>query len=115
MKTPVTRSFTLALAALAAWGVLTALADKPEHKTARADFDTSPPGADPMHDSAGNPAVAPEACCGQSCIWTVKPTVRSLAMSVPLPFPVRSVSNGDTPGQPAKGAAFAGAMQFTTD
>ncbi len=55
MKT--TRLLSCALVALTSWGVFTALADQPQHKTERTSFDTSFPAADPVYDSAGNPAV----------------------------------------------------------
>ena len=57
-KTLLRHSFALALAALAVWGVFTAQADKPANKTAHTSFDITTPAADPVYDSAGNPAVA---------------------------------------------------------
>ena len=58
MKTTLRRSLPIALAAITALGVFTAHADQPEHKNVRTTFDTAVPVADPVYDSAGNPAVA---------------------------------------------------------
>ena len=58
MKTTLRRSFPIALAVLTALGVFSAHANQPQHKTQRTSFDTSVPAADPVYDSAGNPAVA---------------------------------------------------------
>ena len=81
MKTTLRLSLAVALAALIACGVLTANAgpfagtwpqrghvafpnhradghQQREHKTVRTIFDTTVPAADPVYDSAGNPAVA---------------------------------------------------------
>ena len=58
VKPALTHSFALALAALAVLGVLTAQADKPANKTVHSSFDITTPAADPVYDSAGNPATA---------------------------------------------------------
>jgi hypothetical protein len=58
MKTTLKLSLACALAALTALGAFTAQADQPEHKTVRTSFDITVPAADPVYDSAGNPAVA---------------------------------------------------------
>ena len=58
MKPALKHSFALALAALAVWGVFTAQAGRPAHKTVQASFDITTPAADPVYDSAGNPATA---------------------------------------------------------
>ncbi|HEY6166687.1 MAG TPA: hypothetical protein VI454_01515 [Verrucomicrobiae bacterium] len=59
MKTALKHSLALAVVALTAWGVLTALAEKREQKTVRTEFNITVPNADPVYDSAGNPATAP--------------------------------------------------------
>ena len=58
MKTTLRRSFPIALVVLEALGVFSAHATQPQHKTQRTSFDSSVPAADPVYDSAGNPAVA---------------------------------------------------------
>src|SRR6185503_11846439 len=58
MKTFLKSSLSLAFAALAAWGIHSASAEKPAAKPLRAEFINSPPVADPVYDQAGHPAVA---------------------------------------------------------
>jgi len=58
MKRTIGRLIPCALAVLTALGVFTVRADQPPHKTVRTSFDITVPAADPVYDSAGNPAVA---------------------------------------------------------
>ncbi len=50
--------FDLPRGEIAAGGVFPATADKPANQPAHTSFDTTAPAADPVYDSAGNPATA---------------------------------------------------------
>jgi len=52
MKTFLKSSLSLAFAALAAWGIHSASAEKPAAKPLRAEFINSPPVADPVTNAA---------------------------------------------------------------
>lgn len=53
-------SLSCALVSLTALGAFIANAAQPERKTIKTTFDTTVPSADPVYDSAGIPAVAPD-------------------------------------------------------
>src|SRR2546425_13272907 len=70
MKTVNTYSLALALAALTAWGVLSASADKPKSKLARnSALITSLPYEDPAYDQSGNLANGEPPLPGDTLIY----------------------------------------------